>query len=135
MRLLKHPLRYFGLSLVLLIPALCSAKTFETFFGNFDVEEPVLIELLESNAMQRLKKINQYGVATFTTHRENYSRYDHSLGVFAILRMNQAPIKEQVAGLIHDVSHTVFSHVGDWIFKKEYQDKDYQNFISKKNGY
>lgn len=55
--------------------------------------------------------------------------YDHSMGVFVILRARGAPLEEQIAGLLHDVSHTAFSHVGDWVYGKENQDKDYQNDV------
>lgn len=102
-----------------------------TFYETFEIEEPVLLELIHSSAMQRLKEINQYGVAAYITHQEKYNRYDHSLGVFAILRKHGASLEEQMAGLLHDVSHTVFSHVGDWIFGKEYQEEDYQSMIYK----
>lgn len=91
--------------------------------------EPVLIELIESPAFERLKHIHQYGIAYYTTHKEEYTRYKHSLGVFAVLRMKGASLEEQIAGLLHDVSHTVFSHVGDWIFQKVGCEKDYQNDI------
>jgi hypothetical protein len=67
------------------VSALLFGEKVETFYGTLDVEEPILIELIHSPAVQRLKEINQYGVAYFTTHREKYTRYDHSIGVFAIL--------------------------------------------------
>ncbi len=101
----------------------------ETFYGAVEVEEPVLIELINSPAVQRLKSIHQYGVAYYTTHHEEYTRFDHSLGVFAILKVKGASLEEQIAGLLHDVSHTAFSHVGDWVFEKEYQEDDYQSTI------
>ncbi len=113
----------------------CSCSVFlygeivETFYGPIEVEEPVLLELIKCPAVQRLKHIHQYGVAYYTTHREEYNRYDHSIGVFAILRKNGASLEEQISGMLHDVSHTVFSHVGDWVFGKEYEEKDYQNTI------
>lgn len=118
--------------LLLIIFSSLVSKEISTFYGPIDVNEDILIELIESEAMQRLKKVHQYGVSYYTTHPEEYSRYDHSLGVFALLRKNNAPLKEQIAGLLHDVSHTVFSHVGDWIFGVEYKDKDYQNQIHSK---
>ena len=112
---------------------LCSFGLFgeivDTFYGPIDVQEEVLIDLIRSPAMQRLKKVHQYGVAFYTTHKENYTRYDHSVGVFALLRLKGARLEEQIAGLLHDVSHTAFSHVGDWVFGKEFQDQDYQSTI------
>ncbi len=107
------------------------AEKIETFYGPLDVEEPVLLELIHCPAMQRLKEIHQYGIAYYTTHREEYNRFDHSLGVFAILRFYGASLEEQISGLLHDVSHTVFSHVGDWVFNKEYQENDYQTTIQR----
>jgi len=118
-----------NLFFLLLLPHILWARQIETFYGPIEVEEPVLLELIDSPIFQRLKSIHQYGVAYYTTHREEYNRYDHSIGVFAILRANNASLEEQIAGLLHDVSHTAFSHVGDWVFGREHQDKDYQNAI------
>jgi hypothetical protein len=104
----------------------------DTFYGPLDVQEAVLIDLIHSPAMQRLKRIHQYGVSFYTTHRENYTRYEHSLGVFSVLRLKGASLEEQIAGLLHDVSHTAFSHVGDWVFGREFQDQDYQTSTHKR---
>lgn len=118
-----------NLFVILSLPTILCARQVDTFYGPIEVEEPVLLELIDHSAFQRLKDIHQYGVAYYTTHREEYNRYDHSIGVFAILRVNGAPIKEQIAGLLHDVSHTAFSHVGDWVFGSENQNKSYQDDI------
>lgn len=115
-----------SLLIVLALFSSVFAAQIETFYGTADVEEPVLLELIESPSFQRLKGIHQYGVAYYTTHREEYTRYDHSLGVFFLLRSKGLSLHEQIAGLLHDASHTVFSHVGDWIFRCENQETDYQ---------
>lgn len=105
-------------------------EVIQTFYGEIEIEEPVLIELIHCPAMQRLKQIHQYGIAYYTkTHPEEYTRFDHSLGVFVILRLKNASLEEQIAGLLHDVSHTAFSHVGDWVYAKEHQEEDYQSSI------
>ena len=114
---------------LLVFPYFLSARPIDTFYGVIEVEEPVILELIDSPVFQRLKNIRQYGISYYTGFSEAYTRYDHSVGVFAILRANKASIEEQIAGLLHDVSHTAFSHVGDWVFSKENQDKDYQNDI------
>ena len=106
-----------------------SARPIETFYGVVDVTEPVLLELIDSKAFQRLKSIHQYGVAYYTTHTEEYTRYDHSLGVFHLLRANGCSLREQIAGLLHDVSHTVFSHVGDYVFQTTHKELNYQDSI------
>lgn len=112
-----------------LLPALLFSRVIDTFYGPLEVEEPVLLELIDSTAMQRLKEIHQYGIAYYTSHSEEYNRFDHSIGVFALLRMKGAPLDEQIAGLLHDVSHTVFSHVGDYLFQQENHQNSYQDDI------
>jgi hypothetical protein len=67
--------------------------------------------------MQRLKGIHQYGTWHFINPKLNTSRFDHSLGVFFLLRKFNASIEEQIAGLIHDISHLAFSHVIDYVFE------------------
>lgn len=91
-----------------------SEQWIRTIYGDCLVTEPVIEELLQTRAFNRLKGINQYGIVHYI-HQGNvpYTRYTHSLGVFYLLRMFGASIHEQIAGLLHDVSHTVFSHVGD----------------------
>lgn len=88
----------------------------KTIYGSIAHAPKVVEELLQSQGMQRLKKINQYGISHFMrpTHKP-YTRYTHSIGVYYLLNRYNTPLKEQVAGLLHDASHTVFSHVGDHV--------------------
>lgn len=92
--------------------------TITTIYGKEKITEPVLIELINSKEMQRLKKIHQFGVVRYIYPVEKYSRYEHSLGVLTILRRHNASLEEQIAGLLHDVSHTAFSHIADLVFTK-----------------
>ncbi len=105
------------------------ARPIETFYGTIEVSEPVLLEIIESKPMQRLKGVHQYGISYYTTHREEYNRFDHSVGVFAILRLKGASLHEQIAGLLHDVSHTVFSHAGDYVYNPTTPQESYQDDI------
>lgn len=95
---------------------LLSQKILETPYGVFAITEPVLCELLECSTMKRLQGVNQYGIDAYVNHFPQYTRYQHSVGVMCILRKFGASTQEQIAGLLHDVSHTVFSHVGDHLF-------------------
>lgn len=106
----------------------------ETIYGNFEINDPVIIELLSHPMMLRLKNIRQYGVNYYVIKPETYHRYEHSIGVYLLLKKYGASLKEQVAGLLHDVSHTVFSHVGEWIFDHKdglssYQDDNHDSFL------
>lgn len=97
--------------------------TVKTIFGTDIITEPVIEELIASGPFQRLKKINQYGCNRYTFSNYDYTRYSHSLGVYILLKKYNACLKEQIAGLLHDISHTVFSHVGDHLYRNNnYQD-------------
>jgi HD superfamily phosphohydrolase len=101
----------------------------KTILGSMTITKPVLIDLIESQAVQRLKGIHQYGVSYYAQKPNNYTRYGHSLGVLHILKIIDAPITEQIAGLLHDVSHTVFSHVADTLFDHQSETSSYQDDI------
>jgi len=101
--------------------------TMQTLYGPVVVDDPLIAQLIESAPMQRLKAVHQYGITYFIDDIKWFSRYEHSVGVWALLKMYGASREEQVAGLLHDVSHTVFSHVGDWFFKKNYVKESHQD--------
>ena len=107
------------------------ARKVETVYGSLDVSEPVLLELLDHKAFNRLKYINQYGIMAFIKPEQKYTRYEHSLGVFYLLRTFGASLEEQVAGLLHDVSHTAFSHVADFMYDSVQEKYSYQDSIFK----
>jgi HD superfamily phosphohydrolase len=106
----------------------------KTIYGNFEITEPIVIELLNHPMLKRLEKIRQYGVSYYAVKPETYDRLEHSIGVYVLLKKYGASLNEQVAGLLHDVSHTVFSHVGEWVFDHKdglssYQDDNHDQFI------
>lgn len=86
----------------------------QEFYGQPTLE-PVIIELLKSKPLERLKKIQQHGPCVFAWKHAYETRYDHSVGVMLLLRKYKASLEEQIAGLLHDVSHTVFSHAIDYM--------------------
>lgn len=116
------------LALVGSASSLSNPLVVETLYGSCTVTEPIIKELLASRAMQRLKKINQYGINEFIKP-EKYTRYEHSVGVFFLLRQYGASLEEQIDGLLHDVSHTIFSHVGDHLVNGGEQGVAYQDSI------
>jgi HD superfamily phosphohydrolase len=101
-----------------------------TIYGDFTVTEPVLIDLFNSPIMERIKHVRQYGVLDYIIkQKKEYTRYEHCVGVWALLRMYGATLEEQIAGLLHDSSHTVFSHVGDVLFDHQSDKSSYQDDI------
>lgn len=109
----------------------------DKIYGEVKIEEPILLELLKSPAVLRLKNISQFGVPDKYYHLKNYSRYEHSAGVMLLLRKLGATLEEQVAGLLHDVSVLAFSHVADWVFAngregvEDYHDSIHEEFMKK----
>lgn len=102
-------------------------KIIDEVYGDEEINELVLADLINSKSIQRLNNISQYGVPDEYYHKKGFSRYEHSIGVLILLRKIGASLDEQIAGLLHDVSHTTFSHVIDLLvedpIKEDYQDR------------
>ncbi len=106
----------------------------DSVYGEFQVHSPVLIELIKSPSVQRLKGISQFGLPDKYYHLHGYSRFEHSIGVMRLLQILGAGVEEQVAGLLHDVSHAAFSHVVDWVVgsntTEDWQDANLARYIA-----
>jgi len=109
----------------------------DIIYRTIEIKEPIILDLIESPIVQRMKGVDQHGYFEPYFPGTAYSRFEHSLGVFILLKKFGAPLLEQIAGLLHDVSHTVFSHVADYIFsngsgeKQNFQDDCFKEFIEK----
>ncbi len=110
-------------------------------YGEFEITEPVVLELINSSSLQRLKDVDQAGYKPLFAKPDIYinkydnSRFAHSLGVYLLLKKYNTSLEEQIAGLIHDVSHSAFSHCIDYILdigsEKEHnhQDNYFNDFV------
>lgn len=95
----------------------------DTVYGERKISDRLALGIIESSAMQRLKGISQYSTCMFLSDKYNTTRFDHSLGVYFLLKKLGASREEQIAGLLHDISHTAFSHVVDFLYgRSEAQD-------------
>ncbi|WP_181349608.1 HD domain-containing protein [Thalassobacillus sp. CUG 92003] len=101
-------------------------KLTDTIYGEY-VIEGVLEELIMSAPVQRLKGVYQGGASFLVNEKWCVTRYEHSIGVMLLIRRLGGSIEEQIAGLLHDVSHTAFSHVVD--FALDRKDEDYHDSI------
>lgn len=116
----------------------------DRIYGKIKIEEPVILELIQCQALQRLKVIDQIGYKPLhdkllkvgiKERKTKYTRFEHSLGVLILLRKFNASLDEQIAGLLHDVSHPVFSHCIDYALdegsekNQDFQDKIHRNFV------
>lgn len=120
----------------------------DSIFGSRKVDG-VKEQLIKSRAVRRLKGIAQQGTPKefLPKGMPAYTRFEHSIGCMLLLERLGADEEEQIAGLLHDISHTAFSHAADWAFgdmkKENLQDERHADYflegeishILKKNGY
>ncbi|QWG32407.1 HD domain-containing protein [Bacillus mycoides] len=90
----------------------------DVIYGEFKVDK-VLEELILSKHVQRLKGVHQAGASYLMNEKWNVTRFDHSVGAMLLIKKLGGSVEEQIAGLLHDVSHTAFSHVIDYVFDNE----------------
>ncbi|REK71587.1 HD domain-containing protein [Paenibacillus paeoniae] len=98
----------------------------DELYGEYEIDG-VLEQLIMSKPVQRLKGIHQGGAGYLVNGSWNVTRYEHSIGVMLLIRKLGGSIEEQIAGLLHDVSHTAFSHVVD--FALGHHDENYHEEI------
>ncbi len=107
----------------------------DPIYGKIKIEDSVILKLIKSSTLQRLKGLPQLGYTSGYYPQAPHTRFEHSLGVFILLKKFGASLKEQIAGLIHDASHTVFCHMEDYIFDSgsqkyhTFQDSTFKEFI------
>jgi HD superfamily phosphohydrolase len=103
----------------------------DSLYGRFEVSA-LVEELIRSKPMERLRGIHQGGGIFLVNPELTLTRYEHSVGVMLLIKLLGGAEIEQVAGLLHDVSHTAFSHVIDYIFEhpeEDYHEEIYQRIL------
>jgi HD superfamily phosphohydrolase len=88
----------------------------DRIYGRVNIEEGVLLDLVSSAALERLHGVLQHGISGLIGVTRGTTRFEHSLGAMILVQRLGAPLEEQIAALLHDVSHTAFSHVIDYVF-------------------
>lgn len=91
----------------------------DRIYGTVDITDSVLLEIINTRPVRRLRGINQAGASQYVIAGKTVTRFEHSLGVMILLRKLGASIEEQIAGVLHDVPHTAFSHVIDFVFTSD----------------
>lgn len=87
-------------------------------------EDRPIAELIDTLAMQRLRRIKQMGFAWLVYPGAEHSRFGHALGAFHIAqrvthRLELEPRiarHVKVAALLHDIGHGPFSHAFEHVF-------------------
>ena len=112
----------------------------EIVFDSGKPEELMIMELIDTVAFQRLRRIKQLGAASLVFHGAESSRFTHSIGVFCIARkiyQRLIEIKSSFyenrfvlygAALLHDLGHGPLSHTSEVIFDHNHE-KWSQNLV------
>ena len=105
----------------------------EVVFDSEKPEELMIMELIDSIAFQRLRRIKQLGAASLLFHGAESSRFTHSIGVFCIARKiykrlieSKSSFRENKfilygAALLHDLGHGPLSHTSEAIFNHNHE--------------
>jgi uncharacterized protein len=105
----------------------------DAVYGNIQITEPVLLDLMASNAMKRLQGVLQHGISALIGITEPITRYEHCMGAMILVRQLNGNLPEQIAALLHDVSHTAFSHVIDYVVdghdSQSYHDEKKEEYL------
>ena len=112
----------------------------EIVFDSDKPEELMIMELIDTAAFQRLRRIKQLGAASLLFHGAESSRFTHSIGVFCIARKIYQKLIESKnsfcknkfvlfgAALLHDLGHGPLSHTSELIFDHNHE-KWSQNLV------
>jgi HD superfamily phosphohydrolase len=99
-------------------------------FGRHHISQPLLQGLLGADAVVRLNGVHQAGASYLVRPRRDLARHAHAVGVMLLVRLLGGSLDEQAAGLLHDVSHTAFSHVADQVFANRAEDHHEQGLAA-----
>ncbi len=102
-------------------------------YGLTEISEPVLLDLIDSKTLQRTKGISQLGLPQEYHYLKTFSRFDHNVGAMIVVKRLGGSLDEQIAAILHDASHTAFSHMIDWIVgsqeRADFQDNGHGEFL------
>ncbi|CAM5192534.1 HD domain-containing protein OS=Ureibacillus acetophenoni OX=614649 GN=SAMN05877842_10116 PE=4 SV=1 [Ureibacillus acetophenoni] len=98
------------------------------------VRDQVIWDLIGTKEFQRLRRIKQLGTAYLVFHGAEHSRFNHSLGVYEIVRRivddvfrgrpewdESERLVVLCAALLHDLGHGPFSHAFEKVFQTDHE--------------
>lgn len=98
------------------------------------VRDQVIWDLIKTREFQRLRRIKQLGTTYLVFHGAEHSRFNHSLGVYEIVRRivddvfkgrkewdESERLLVLCAALLHDLGHGPFSHAFENVFETDHE--------------
>ncbi len=99
------------------------------------VRDRAIWDLIGTKEFQRLRRIKQLGTTYLTFHGAEHSRFNHSLGVYEIIRRiidnvfegrpewdEKERLLSLCAALLHDLGHGPFSHSFEKVFDFDHEE-------------
>jgi HD superfamily phosphohydrolase len=100
------------------------------------VRDKLIWDLIGATEFQRLRRIRQLGTSYVTFHVAEHSRFNHSLGVYEIMRRILEQFEQRIsfafleeerllclsAALMHDIGHGPFSHSFEKVFHTDHEE-------------
>ena len=99
------------------------------------VRDQVIWDLIGTREFQRLRRIRQLGTTYLVFHGAEHTRFNHSLGVYEIVRRiiddvfagrpewdNEERLLALCAALLHDIGHGPFSHAFESVFGLDHEE-------------
>ncbi|PRO65711.1 HD domain-containing protein [Alkalicoccus urumqiensis] len=98
------------------------------------VRDELIWELIGTREFQRLRRIRQLGTTYVTFHGAEHTRFNHSLGVYEVMRRMVENLEKKMtwdederlvclaAALLHDIGHGPFSHSFEKVFGTDHED-------------
>ena len=105
---------------------------------------PWELQIMDSPFLQRLRNVNQLGLAVYTYPSAHHSRFEHTLGVVALVTRMAESVNDssgsalvspddmnklRLAALLHDVGHCFFSHLSERMYGNT------EEFLNLKNSF
>lgn len=105
----------------------------DPLYGYIQIENPIILELINTAYFQRLRRIKQLSGVAMVFHCGEHSRFSHSLGVYELARRYTMlkPIEASldrrsqtlllVSSLLHDIGHGPYSHDFEVVFGSNHE--------------
>jgi HD superfamily phosphohydrolase len=95
----------------------------DPIYGFIRINDPLILELIETPYFQRLRRIAQVGLSSLVYPGAHHTRFHHALGCVHLMQQSISVLQSkgvainseesralQIAILLHDIGHGPFSH-------------------------
>lgn len=107
-------------------------KITDIIWGDVKESSKEFSAIVKSKPFQRLKNIHISTYGYLFELKRNSTRYDHSIGVYLLLKKYGASREEQIAGLVHDIAHFAFSHLATYALQGKYTEVEIHDLVAEK---